>query len=316
MSADPSQHWSVARERGGTLGLRLMFGAYRWFGRFAAVVLLYPVVAYFWLVADKPRRASRYYLGRVGARLTELGCAHPEALTTFNHILQFGKATLDKAAIWGGWFPKGGIEFDDPAQFEAVRARSQGALFIGSHLGNLELLRAFGESHGLKVNALVFTRNSPKLNRALSVASPRALDRMIQVDSLGPDAVMRLEARLRAGEHVAIVGDRVSVNHKERSVYAPFFGRPAPFPEGPFVLASLLACPVYLVFCSKVDRNYRVYLEPFAEPLELPRARRREALEQAVTRYAQRLEAHCLLAPTQWFNFFDFWDQAAEEGAD
>jgi hypothetical protein len=28
-----------------------------------------------------------------------------------------------------------------------------------------------------------------------------------------------------------------------------------------------------------------------------------------VARYASRLEAHCLLAPTQWFNFFDFWDQ-------
>jgi predicted LPLAT superfamily acyltransferase len=42
----------------------------------------------------------------------------------------------------------------------------------------------------------------------------------------------------------------------------------------------------------------------------LPRRTRRQALEHAIVRYAQRLEAHCLLAPTQWFNFFDFWGQA------
>jgi predicted LPLAT superfamily acyltransferase len=313
MSARPPQHWAVARERGGVLGIRLMFAAYRRLGRFAAVLLLYPVVAYFWLTADKPRRASRYYLQRVRARLAELGRAPPARLTTFDHILQFGKATLDKGAIWAGWFAPDAIEFDDPAQFEALRARPHGALFIGSHLGNLELLRAFGQSHGLDVNALVFTRNSPKFNRALSIVSPRALERMIQVDSLGPDAVIRLEARLRAGEHVAIVADRVSVKHRQRSIYAPFLGRPAPFPEGPFVLASLLACPVYLVFCCKVGRKYRVFLEPFADPLEAPRERRREAFEHAVARYAERLEAHCLMAPTQWFNFFDFWDQAAAE---
>lgn len=292
-----------------------MFGTYRWLGRSVVILLLHPVVAYFCLTAAKPRRASRYYLERVRTRLREVGSTSPERLTTFNHILQFGKAILDKAAMWGGWFPEGAIEFDDQAQFEALRARRHGALFIGSHHGNLEMLRGFGETHGLKVNALVSTRHSPKLNHALSIVSPRAFDRMIQVDSLGPDAVIKLEERLRAGEHVAIVGDRVSVRHKDRSIYVPFFGRPAPFPEGPFVLASLLACPVYLVFCSKVGRKYRVFLEPFAESVALPRERRREALEQEVARYAQRLEAHCLLAPTQWFNFFDFWDQGNADGA-
>ena len=108
---------------------------------------------------------------------------------------------------------------------------------------------------------------------------------------------------------MAIVGDRVSARHKERSVYVPFLGRNAPFPEGPFVLASLLACPVYLVFCTKVGRKYRLYIEPFEERLVLPRGRRREALEEVIARYARALESHCLRAPTQWFNFFDFWEQ-------
>jgi predicted LPLAT superfamily acyltransferase len=100
------------------------------------------------------------------------------------------------------------------------------------------------------------------------------------------------------------------VRHRERSIHAPFLGGSAPFPEGPFILASLLACPVYLLFCLRIDGRYRVFIEPFADPLALPRRTRRQALELAIVNYAQRLEAHCLLAPTQWFNFFDFWGQA------
>ena len=96
-----------------------------------------------------------------------------------------------------------------------------------------------------------------------------------------------LRDKLAAGEHVAIVADRVSVRHMERSLRAPFLGRPAPFPEGPFVLASLLECPVYLLFCLKIDGRYRVFLEPFADPLVLPRsdaARNARSTRSSVTR--------------------------------
>jgi predicted LPLAT superfamily acyltransferase len=102
------------------------------------------------------------------------------------------------------------------------------------------------------------------------------------------------------------------VRHSNRSVHAPFLDRPAPFPEGPFILASLLACPVYLIFCLAEGRqHYRVFIEPFADPLILPRGKRQEVLERAIAHYAERLEAYCLRAPTQWFNFFDFWEQGS-----
>jgi predicted LPLAT superfamily acyltransferase len=304
-------HWSDVSERGGVLGMRFLFATYRVLGRHAFTLLLYPVAGYFCLMARGARDASAYYLGRVRERLAASGRTSPTRLTTFAHIMQFGQAVLDKGAMWAGAFPADEVEFDDPAAFERFRRDARGALFIGSHLGNLEVLRAFGDTvQGLKVNALVFTRHSPKFNRVLASVSPRALERTMQVDSLGPDTVVKLAEKIAAGEHVAIVADRVSVHHKERSIRAPFLGRPAPFPEGPFILASLLACPVYLIHCLRLGAKYRVFLEPFADPLELPREQRREMLERAIARYAERLEAHCLLAPTQWFNFFPFWDQA------
>jgi predicted LPLAT superfamily acyltransferase len=303
-------HWAELGERGGVAGMHLLFGVYRFLGRPAFAALLYPVAAYFCIAAGAARRASSDYLSAVRARLAELGRPLPPQLTAFHHVLAFGHAVLDKVAMWADAMPNRGITADDFAMLERFRLESRGALFIGSHLGNLEMLRAVGDLQQMKVNALVFTRHSPKFNRVLAAVSPKTLERMIQVDSLGPDAVIMLREKLAAGEHVAIVGDRVSVRHRERSLRAPFLGRPAPFPEGPFVLASLLECPVYLLFCLKIDGRYRVFLEPFADPLALPRVGRERALQSAVERYAARLEAHCLLAPTQWFNFFDFWGQA------
>lgn len=84
-------------------------------------------------------------------------------------------------------------------------------------------------------------------------------------------------------------------------------GQPAPFPQGPFILAALLRCPVLLIFALKQQGKLHIHCEPFADPLLLPRADRHAALEQAVNRYAARLEHYALQAPLDWFNFFDFW---------
>jgi predicted LPLAT superfamily acyltransferase len=310
-SVDSATHWADLGERGSPFAIRLLFAIYRALGRPAFTVLLYPVVAYFFLTAGSARRASRDYLRAVAARCEALGRPVPRRLTVFRHLVEFGHGMLDKLAIWADALPSHLIAAEDFAQLEPFRTGGRGALFIGSHHGNLEVLRAFGDkARGLKINALVHTRNSATLNSVFAATSPQMLERMIEIDSLGPESVAMLRDKLAAGEHLALVADRVSVRHTERSLHAQFLGRPAPFPEGPFVLASLLECPVYLLFFLKIDGRYRVLLEPFADPLVLPRSARRETLELAIERYATRLEEHCLMAPTQWFNFFDFWGQA------
>ena len=305
------QHWAEVPERGKTSGLWIMYATYAALGRWAFALLLYPVAAYFYLTAHRARRASQEYLARVRRRMRELAQPPRAIRNTFGHFLDFGHCIIDKGVTWGGRLPRSAIEIDNPILFGRLRESRQGALFIGSHLGNLEVLRAYAQvDRQISVSALASTRNSPKLNRLIRSINPSAFERLIEIDTLGPESIVRLQDKIHAGEHVAVAADRVSARHRERSVHVPFLGVSAPFPEGPFILASLLACPVYLVFCLRIDGRYRIYVEPFADPLALPRRTRHQALELAVARYAQRLEAHCLLAPTQWFNFFDFWGQA------
>ena len=84
-------------------------------------------------------------------------------------------------------------------------------------------------------------------------------------------------------------------------------GQPAPFPQGPFILASILGCQVDLIFALRQQGKLVLHCEPFADPLRLPRGERQQALQDTVDRYAQRLEHYALMSPLDWFNFFDFW---------
>ncbi len=306
-----SRHWSRIAERGSVLGMRSLLWVYRSFGRTAGNVVLYPVVAYFYCTGRRARQASARYLDRVRDTARCRGVALPAGLGVFRHMLSFGQASLDKVAVWAGALRPDAVRFLDPAFAARVRAERRGGIFIGSHLGNLEVCRAFGRTvDRLPIHALVYSRHAGKFNRILNEVNPEATASLIQVDTLEPGSLMRLQERIAAGEFIAIVGDRTAAGNEARSVVVDFLGAPAAFPEGPFVIASLLRCPVYLLFCLKSGDHHVVHLEPFADPLVLDREHRAARLQQAVSTYASRLEHHCLQAPLQWYNFFDFWAAA------
>jgi predicted LPLAT superfamily acyltransferase len=72
-----------------------------------------------------------------------------------------------------------------------------------------------------------------------------------------------------------------------------------------------MGCPVYLMFCLSEGKGHTVYFEHFADCIELRRRDRERLLADLAARYAQRLEYHCLAAPYQFYNFFDFWSVSA-----
>ena len=307
-------HWSRLEERGAVLGMKILFTGYRLFGRFVFRVMLYPVMTYFYLTSTSARRTSRQFLDRVEAVRKGSNGESTKRLSGFRHFLQFGESILDKTAQWAGVRSTENIRYVAPEIYDEIINNPRGGVFIGSHLGNLEALRAFGGlKQGLTVNALVFTRHSIKFMQFLEEANPDAVRNIMQVDTLGPESVIRMQSKIESREWIAMVADRTSITDAGRSVVCDFLGHPAHFPEGPFILASLLDCPVYFLFCLKQDGKYNVYLEKLADPLELPRATRQQQLEEIVQRYAALLEQHSLAFPYQWYNFFDFWQEPHKE---
>jgi predicted LPLAT superfamily acyltransferase len=103
---------------------------------------------------------------------------------------------------------------------------------------------------------------------------------------------------------VALQADRALGNGGD--VWIPFFGRPAPFPLGPFHLARAAGVPVVPAFCIlDARRRYEVRI---AAPIAVRRGEEAAAAWAWVAVLESVVRAH----PTQWFNFFDTWDPFAE----
>jgi predicted LPLAT superfamily acyltransferase len=316
-SAEPV-HWASLGERGVYLGLRLMLGTYRVLGRFGFSVLLMPVVLYFYLSSRQARGASRDYLARVydmSEGEKSLG-RQPDWRSGIWHFYEFGQSILDKIAAWVGDIKLEEIVFENSEVFDKLAREGRGAVLIGSHLGNMEVCRALSRRHrDLKLHVLVHTKHSENFNRVIQEASPDSGVSLIQTTDVGPGTAMLLKDGVDEGNLVVLVGDRTPQSGAGRNGWASFLGKDAPFPQGGYILAALFECPVVLIFCVKRGKRYHITFEPFAEQIELPRRNRDDALQSYVTKFAKRLEFHTLRAPFQWFNFFDFWNQAAGSAA-
>jgi predicted LPLAT superfamily acyltransferase len=302
-------HWATLGERGQTWGIRFLAQCYLVLGGTACRAVMLPVVLYFYLT-DAPRRsASRQFLARAFAAG---GRARPPgALDILRHFLDFAEKTLESFAAWTGRIGPSRLNSDDAMPLAEAQASARGALLIVSHLGNIDLPRALLDgTRRARLTVLVHTTDAEHYNRMLRRFQPDSATNLLQVTEIGPETGILLQELVAQGEWIAIAGDRTPVGGAGRVSRIPFLGAPAPFSSGPYILAHLLGCPVYLLFCLRETAGYRLYFEPFAERIELPRgAARDEALAAHAGRYARRLADLAQRAPFQWYNFFDFWAQ-------
>ncbi|WP_286296252.1 glycosyltransferase family 2 protein [Vibrio apostichopi] len=310
--ASEQPHWSRTQERGTVLGIKLLLAVYTLLGRGVFNLILRGVMRYYHLTGKRARNASEQYLFQLKAYAEQQNIELPAELTSYNHLLSFGHTMLDKLAAWKGDFSADNLTIHGQEQFESMVANQQGVLILGSHLGNIELCRALGRRHSnIKINALVFTEHAERFNSVMKAVNPQSDLNLIQVTSMGPDTAILLQQKLEQGEWIVIVGDRTSTSKESRSVWAEFLGKEAPFPQGPFMLASVLKAPVFLLFGLRDDSqakpHFNVYFEHFSDKIELPRKTREQSLQQVVQKYANRLQHYTLKAPLQWYNFFNFW---------
>ncbi|CAB3798697.1 hypothetical protein LMG28688_04776 [Paraburkholderia caffeinitolerans] len=300
--------WWRTAERGSRLGMQLLALSCKLFGRRFTALWLHPIVAYFLVTGRPAREASRRYFDRLSQFAPQPDTPRPGWLTAYRHMLTFAQSSFDKLAAWSGRLDLAEVEIDDARALDALIASGRGALVIGSHLGNLEMARALAvRGAQTKVTAIVYTEHAKRFNSVLASAHDNFAEHLVQVSDFGPETALMMQQRIERGELLVIVGDRTPARETGRTTEARFLGETAAFAQGPYVLAHALACPVYLLFCLKERSGYRLYFEPFAERIDLPRRARAEHIAAWAQRFAARLEHHCRNAPYQWFNFYDFW---------
>jgi lauroyl/myristoyl acyltransferase len=173
-----------------------------------------------------------------------------------------------------------------------------GIVSVTAHVGNWEM-----------AGRLLAGRTRRRTHVVVAPEAVAGLERWVRRDGDGVRFVARgpagvgveLVAALRRGEVVALQGDRAIGTQGD--VLLPFFGRPAPFPLGPFILARAAGVPVVAAFCLlEPDDRYAIRLAP---PVRVDRGEELQAARQWVGVLEEVVREH----PTQWFNFFDVWSQ-------
>jgi lauroyl/myristoyl acyltransferase len=178
-----------------------------------------------------------------------------------------------------------------------VRSPEGGFISPSAHVGNWEL-----------AGRLLAGRTARTTHVVVAEEEARELEQWVRRDGDGvrfvtrsrPTISLELVAALRRGEVVAVQGDRALGTRGD--VLIPFFGMPAPFPLGPYLLASAVGVPMVPAFCLLgADHRYTIKV---VEPISVPRG----GEEEAARAWVAVLEAVVREHPTQWFNFFDIWN--------
>lgn len=297
-----TEHWQSRPEGGGRFALWLIRCIALFFGRRCARLCLYPITGYFYLRRRPERQASRQYLARV------LG--HPPSeWQVLKHLYCFAAITLDRVYLLAYGDDAFEIETEGLELLDRELDLGKGIMLLGSHHGSFEALRAIGARRpDTPLRVVLDKQKTPAMTEMLEALAPDVGACVIDASQDGTSITLAIAEACQGGSLVALLADRGRDHEVLR--HADFLGQPAPFPVGPWLLAHALQVPVMLCFGLYLGgKRYRLVFEPVADRVIIPRGGRGPALDALIAHYAARLEHYARLAPYNWFNFYDFWQQ-------
>ena len=302
-SAEAAPGWKSSRERSTVFALAALIWAARVLGRSFCRLILYPTTLYYLVAAPNAVRASRQFL------TLALGRA-PRLVEVARHIHVFASVVLDRVFFLLNRHGDFDLQIHRPDDvYRACYDSGRGAFLFVSHLGSFEVLRVAATGRG-SIRVLLDTQQGAVLTALFRRVNPELAAGIIDVSRGGPGVALSVKQALDANQRVGMMVDRAHAG--EQTVTVQFFGRPARFPAGPWMMAAALGAPVVLAFCPFLGgKRYDAHFELFTERLVIPRERRSEGLRECVQRYAARLEHHARRHPYNWFNFYDFWESAS-----
>lgn len=199
---------------------------------------------------------------------------------------------------------------DEPLRDDLATAlrEGRGAVVVTGHFGNWDVAAKTLREYGRPINIVMAREVNATTHEYVRAARERAGVRVIYSDTSVFSSLNMIRA-LQRNEVVAIQLDRSLGAGGTRLV--PFFGMPAAFPSGPFILARLAGAPLVPVFIPRLGtRRYAIRVSGC---FRLTReARDARALQRVMTEVVQAFEEVVREFPTQWFQFAPFWPAAAD----
>ena len=259
------------------------------------------VVAYIFAVTPtltKPgfRHAYHFFHDRFGySKLRSLWLAYK------NHCL-FAQAVIDKFAMYAGRHFD--IELEGYDHFLELAAKPEGFVQLSSHVGNYEIAGYSLVAETKRFNALVYSGEKEEVMSNRQKLFNNANINMIPIKG-DMSHLFEINAALANGETVSIPADRIWGAHK--AVTKTFLNKEAHLPAGPFQVVTSRGLDALVVHVMKTGiRRYKIYVTPLEYDKNAPR---KHQIDELAEGYVRELERIIRLYPTQWYNYFDFWNQ-------
>ena len=225
-------------------------------------------------------------------------------------FFEYGRATIDTWRLRSEAFTPRITTLDqDDRVLAASRRGGRGFLLVTGHVGNWEMGAVTLKTHGLTAAVVGQPELDPNVQEMRLKLRARLGVESIDIGSSMATA-FKARAAVDRGRAVALLVDRA---YPEDRVFVPFFKRPTPFLRSPALLARFCGCDILPGFFlrSRDGSYFNIWGEPLsADPSLSPE----EDSQRIMSRVAADLESVIRQHPTQWFNFYRFWN--GDSGAD
>ena len=225
---------------------------------------------------------------------------------------RLGQILIDKVAIGNGKVNQYQFKFERYPEFLQLLNSEQGVIMIGAHVGNWEIGVPFFDDYGKKINIVMYDAEHRRIKEILEKNGQDKEFKIIPVNEDNLTHVFRITEAINQKEYVCFQGDRYL--NKEKLLTGILLGQKAPFPAGPFLLASRMKVPVVFYFAMREPgRTYRFHFI-IAEPVV--RTKEKKAEMALLEQYTVALEQILKRYPEQWFNYYPFWEPAGKQSPD
>ena len=220
---------------------------------------------------------------------------------TYQNHCMFGQAVIDKFAMYAG--RTFDIKIDGYEHFLHLSSKPEGFVQLSSHVGNYEIAGYSLIAENKQLNALVYFGEKESVMRNRIKMFKHTNIRMIPIRQ-DMSHLFELDSALTKGEILSIPGDRIWGSSKTVSVN--FLGKEAKLPLGPFRVIATRGLNALVIHVIKVGTlKYKVIVTPLSYNKQ---ASRNQQVKELSEKYAAELERIVRQYPTQWYNYFDFWN--------
>ncbi|MCX8064631.1 MAG: lysophospholipid acyltransferase family protein [Candidatus Hydrogenedentes bacterium] len=194
---------------------------------------------------------------------------------------------------------RGVADYEGIEHIEEYIEGKKGAIFIGAHLGNWEMMASLMCSHGYRVVEVVRNFDDPIMDRKIDEIRNNSMIKTISKDS-SSNEIIKL---IKEGWFVGILVDQ---SPRDNAVPVKFFGRECWATMGPVFLHLRTGAPIHpVLMIRKEDGSFLLRILP-ALNLERTGNLRRDLLHN--TQICQdAIESLVRDYPEQWLWFHDRW---------